>query len=248
MRTCVKIEMLKLKRSFSERASILMPLISVLLVFLMSDSLVLLHLYNWWIIIVLPITLLMTLVPYIKIDNAVSLLQYEIIAQYKRDAWYAKVLVSCWLIAKGLIVLLIGSFAMYILSVLLKYNLILFPSLKVICTALLIYIYILWQIPIILALAVRFSLWICSLYVIVSNSIIGFICATSYFWYLIPWSYPYVLEKGILGINPNGLLNTNHNDIPLHIYLFMIIVCIILLYILNKVTANWYTRNYVKYN
>lgn len=196
----IQAEVLKQKRSFNQKIVWIMPCITILLsFFLMGPSYIQSASYNWWYILFLPFTFTYVTSSLIKKEKKHNFHGLLGIISNKKQLWYAKVgvgtgylFITCLLFCVA--ILLSGELFYQALS----------PC-STLLGSLYLFITFAWQIPLVLFLTWKYSMFVTCIGSIICNLIIACLFAIKPYWFLIPFSIPSRLMCPILKIMPNGL-------------------------------------------
>ncbi|MGL4738937.1 MAG: hypothetical protein ACRCW2_15900 [Cellulosilyticaceae bacterium] len=91
----VSAELLKLKRSFNQKVSWIVPLVTVLISYgLMGRIYAFSVAYNWWYILFLPFCMTYSAVTLVRKDQRKNYHGLMGIAKDKKKIWYAKIVVG----------------------------------------------------------------------------------------------------------------------------------------------------------
>lgn len=245
MRCYLKAENLKLKRTFTKKLIIIMPIVNLLIgamapVWYEANS------FNWWYVMILSghIALICSLVHY-KEEKKLKYIGIMSLPVDLKKIWISKVLligkfifISCGILTLGI---LSGRF---IFSSAITNPM---SMTRVIAGGLVIGITSLWQIPLCLFLAKKIGLFPTILINTGGGVFLNLLTVSKQLWWICPYSFTTRLMCPILKILPNGLiaevgdpfLNTNVIFPGLFLAVGLFIVLIF-------VTANWFSKKGVK--
>lgn len=238
----LKAENLKLKRTFTRKLILILPLATLLLTWFLSFNWYQVNAFNWWYVLMMPgyIALISTL----SDQKEAKKLGYRgvlVLPVSLKKIWIAKVLNLILYAALSCLILLIGIL-MGCFTV---------PEplpLGAACLGmLLIFATSLWQIPFCLFLSRKIGMVGTILIQVVAGFLLGVLLAIKSIWWLCPYSWTMRIITPVLGILPNGTLAPtgdpllNSSSIPVGIAL-----SILLFIILMIATTGWFQKQEAK--
>lgn len=200
MISIMKAERLKWKKTFIPKLVWLAPIVTLLLsAVLMGGSFFQKGAYNWWYSMLLPGAL--TICCALAIEKDAKLKYHSILAMPidLKKIWFGKILTcSAWL----LLITFIFFAGITTGGILFGHS---FPLTKSLAGSLLIFLTMLWQIPLCLFLAAKLGTYLAILINLVGN-IVGIVAlADGEFWFSVPYGITARLICPTLEILPNGL-------------------------------------------
>lgn len=239
----IKAENLKLKRTFTKKLVVIMPLIS-LLIALLSPIWYEINAFNWWYTIILPgyIALLSFLV-HQKEEKKLNYTGVMCLHVDLKKVWMSKVLllakfifISCIILSLGI---LPGGVIFPITNTI--------PAISIIIAGFVIAITSVWQIPLCLFIAKKAGI----LPTIFINTLFGIVLnlftVDKGIWIACPYSFTSRLMAPILGILPNGTLGKANSPLLNTNVIFPgVVLSIILFLILTFITSYWFSNQEVK--
>ncbi len=234
----LKAENLKLKRTFTKKLILLMPLATLLLTWVLSFQWYQINAFNWWYVLMMPgyIALITTL----SNQKEANKLDYRGVIGLPislTKLWVAKILNLVLYTALSCLILLAG--------ILLGYFTVPKPlPLGAACLGmLLIFVSSLWQLPFCLFLSRKAGMVITILLPLIAGLLPGVLFATKSIWWLCPYSWTMRIVTPVLGILPNGTLATSgdpllkSSSIPLGTSLSLLLFILLML-----ITSGWFQK------
>lgn len=237
----IKVEILKNRRSFSNKIIIFAPIVTILMAYeLMQQKYLISGSYNWWYTLILPFTITMISASMVINEKKKNYHGMFSIIIDKKKLWYAKVIT-------GTIYLFISCFIFYILLnvtsfYIQDYSIL---PLNLLYAAIVLSITFAWQIPFVMIISEKIGIFFTVLISVICNFIIGVLCAVESIWW-IPFSIPSRLMCNIIGVLPNGLIAEN-NDVLLNKNVIIpgLIINIILYFVMFYAGSVWFDRKEV---
>ncbi|WP_374963425.1 lantibiotic immunity ABC transporter MutE/EpiE family permease subunit [Lysinibacillus sp. RS5] len=242
MISIMKAERLKWKKTFIPKLVWLAPIVTLLLsAVLMGGSFFQKGAYNWWYSMLLPGAL--TICCALVVEKDAKLKYHSILAMPidLKKIWFSKILAcSAWL----LLITLIFFAGITTGGILFGHS---FPLTKSLAGSLLIFLTMLWQIPLCLFLAAKLGTYIAILINLVGN-IVGIVAlADGDFWFSVPYSITARLICPTLEILPNGLPVPEGSPL-LNTWVIApgILVALAWFALISFITARWFQKREAK--
>lgn len=234
----VKSEWIKGRHSFVRKSFVIFPLLVTLMaIFLMGGALVQSGAYNWWYIMLLPITVSLICISLTESDKKMCFFNIAILPVPKGKVWIAK-------IETGVLYLVIGNGIVFAMTALSRFF---FDSqysiLQGLIATLVLSITWAWQIPLGMFLSTKFGSVATFLLLLGTN----IVCSTQdiaggRLWF-IAFGIPARLMAPILGMNPNGVLLESDSLLWNTNVIFPgIFITIILFIVMLFLTKIWFER------
>lgn len=189
----------KLKRTFSKKLILIIPILSLILPAVLGAGYVFQNgAYNWWYTMFLPAEISIICAMLIEKDSKIGYRQLFTLPFKKEKIWMGKILTCSLLYLISCIVFLAGvTIGGHILSKTITVN-------RSFIATIVIFVTFLWQVPVCMILSSKFGSIVTILISIIFNAF-GVIFAIKDYWFLYPSSISARLMCPILNILPNGL-------------------------------------------
>lgn len=195
----LKSEHLKYKHHFCRKSIWLMPMVTVLITFfLMGGDYVQMGAYNWWYILILPFTITYIATTFIQNEKAYLYHGLFTVVKEKEKLWYAKIILA---------ILYISGSCLFFAVLIMLMGMVFKMSISGMANGLaclLLVITFMWQMPLMMFLALKVNTFI----LLIISIGLNIYCACWYGitpgWY-VPFAIPARLMCPILKMAPNGL-------------------------------------------
>ncbi len=192
-------ELLKKRHTFSLKLVIVSPFITLILGYILSGNSVQLTGYNWWYIIMLPISLSIWCASSVSNEKRSGYQNLLCIPIKLQTIWISKVLSVMVLLLTSCLLIwglcsIFGAFTVMHISVINGF-----------IGSLLLFLTFIWQIPLIIIVAKKFGYLFAVLGSFGCNIILSMIGTTSSWFLCNPFSIPARVVCPFFGIQPNGL-------------------------------------------
>ena len=238
MGALIQSELIKGRRTFGRRCIFIFTLaIALFSSILMGGNLTQIGAYNWWYMILLPVSLALLCTNVIESEKRNHYFNILVLPKPKERIWQAKILtVLLYLLAANTLIFVFTSIGGYIFGAQ-------YPVWRGICAAIVLTWTVAWQIPLGMFLAVRFHSSVTLIAFIGLNVICsGQPIAGGNMWY-IPYAIPARLMAPIIGVNPNGIpLEANSPLQSTNVILPGLIITLILFVVVSLITSMWFIR------
>ena len=217
MKSIIRAELLKQKRTFGKKLVWIAPIITILFVLLLMGSRNIQNgSYNWWYMIILPGSLTM-ISSFIVVNEKKRKYHglFSVLIDIKK-LWYSKIVVCTKYLALTCLLFFLG---ITISGFLFGDKISIVNSLV---GSILIFILFLWQIPLWMFLSMKISTGFSVALSILFNFGVAAVCATGSMWW-IPFSIPARVMISVIGVMPSGVYAEvgynliNGNAIPIGI-------------------------------
>lgn len=236
MGVLIQSELIKGRRTFGKRCIFIFTFAVVMLsVFLMGGNFTQIGAFNWWCMILLPVSLALLCTNVIVSEKKYHYFNVLVLPKPKDRIWLAKIVtVLLYLLAAHTLIFVFTTIAGLLFGAQ-------YPIWRGVCAAFVLTWTIAWQIPLGMFLAVRFH----SSVTLIASIGFNVICSSQNIaggelWF-IPFAIPTRLMAPIIGVNPNGVpLEANS---PLHntnVFLPGLIITMILFVVVSLITSMWF--------
>lgn len=202
MATFLRSEHLKLKRTFSLKMLILVPIANVMFSMIMNPMYFVSNTINWWSILFLPLTIaLWCALSNQKEQRASDYQGVYLLPVSLKKIWFAKQMIIA---VYSLIAMLVYLVIMAVVGMLFTGEIII--GARTVLAVLVLWITTLWEIPLCLWLARKWGTVSAIGINFVGALGLGVILASRSLWWACPWSWSIRLMAPIVGVHPNGTL------------------------------------------
>ncbi len=223
-------ELLKMRHTFALNLFLAAPVITLGLGYFLSGNSVQLTAYNWWYILILPITVAIWCASFISCERRTQYQNIFCLSVAMKKIWLSKLLAVTVLLFLSSLVMWGGCTTFGIFTVM---NI---DPLNGFIGCMLLFLTYLWQLPIIMWLAKKINYLIAVLISFSCNMVLSMIGAESNLFYLNPFAISVRIVCPFLKMHPNGipiengsfLLNTGTVIPAVGISLILAVLCFFL--------------------